>query len=265
MGDLTKLHDFLGFDLIPVQAAAHGPLMDRINGYVHILMIVLFIGWFAFFCYSLFRFRAGRQKKADYHGVQGHTNTYVEAAIILAEIVLLVGFSIPLWNNWSSEFPDEKESLVVRVVAEQFAWNFHYSGPDGVFGKSIIAKIDVQSNPLGLDRMEDPYAKDDVVTSTLHVPTEKPVIIHISSKDVIHSFGVPALRLKQDAVPGMSIPNHFVATREGKYLIACSQLCGLGHAKMKGVVEVHSPDSFDQWMSAAVAKAQAESEEGEAW
>jgi len=265
MSELTKLENFMGFDLVPVMASEHGAQMDAVNAYVHWLMLILFIGWITFFIYSLVRFRASANPKASYHGVTSHKNTAVEVAVVLAEVVLLFGFSIPLWTNWSSEFPKEKDSVVVRVVAEQFAWNFHYAGPDGKFGKTVMEKLDVQSNPLGLDREGDPNAKDDVVTSTLHLPIGKPVITHISSKDVIHGFGVPAMRLKQDATPGLVIPIHFTPNRIGKYLIACSQLCGVGHAKMKGVVAVHSQDDFDQWLDSEVAKAQAEAEEGEAW
>ena len=106
--------------------------------------------------------------------------------------------------------PSESEALVVQVTAEQFAWNVHYAGPDGVFGRTDIKLLDPQSNPLGLDR-SDPAAKDDVTTlNQLYLPVNKPIIVRLRSKDVIHSFGVPEFRVKQDAIPGLTIPIWFV-------------------------------------------------------
>lgn len=250
---------------LPLLASKHGVYVDNMIVYIHWMMAILFIGWTVFFFYTLFRFRAGRNPKADYHGVQSHANKYVEYGVVLAEVVLLFGFSIPLWAEFTNDWPDEKEAVVVRVVAEQFAWNFHYAGPDEKFGTTKIELIDPQSNPLGVDRSGDPAAKDDVVSKILKLPVDKPVIAHISSKDVIHSLGIPVMRVKQDAIPGMTIPATWIPTKTGKFLIACSQLCGVGHSGMRGFVEVSSQDEFDSWMSAKVEEAQAESAEGDVW
>ena len=156
--------------------------------------------------------------------------------------------------------PPESEALVVQVTGEQFAWNVHYAGPDGVFGRTDIKLLDLQSNPLGLDR-SDPAAKDDVTTlNQLYLPVNKPIIVRLRSKDVIHSFGVPEFRVKQDAIPGLTIPIWFVPTvttaemrtrtgnPEFQYEIACAQLCGLGHARMRGFVTVQTAEEFQKWM-----------------
>jgi cytochrome c oxidase subunit 2 len=156
--------------------------------------------------------------------------------------------------------PDEKQALVVQVTAEQFAWNVHYPGPDRVFGRTDIKLIDLQSNPLGVDR-NDPAAKDDVTTlNQLYLPVNTPIIVRLRSKDVIHSFGVPEFRVKQDAVPGLTIPIWFIPnvttaemrTRlskpEFQYEIACAQLCGLGHARMRGFVTVTTGEEFQKWL-----------------
>ncbi len=167
----------------------------------------------------------------------------------VVEIVLLVGFSIPIWAKAVDQFPAEQDAVVVRVVAEQFAWNFHYAGPDGKFGKVSTKFVDTVTNPLGLDP-SDPNGKDDINTiNQLYIPTNKPVITRITSKDVIHSFGVPSLRLKQDAIPGMEVPIWFQAVKTGTYEIAFSQLCGTGHYSMRGFVQVKSPEEFAQWMT----------------
>ena len=105
--------------------------------------------------------------------------------------------------------PPESQAVVVQVTAEQFAWNVRYAGPDGVFGRTDLKLIDLQSNPLGVDR-EGPGADDVVTLNQLYLPANKPIIVKLRSKDVIHSFGVPEFRVKQDAIPGLTIPIWFV-------------------------------------------------------
>ena len=106
--------------------------------------------------------------------------------------------------------PSANDALVVEVTAEQFAWNVHYAGPDGKFGRTDIKLLDAQENPLGLDR-SDPAGKDDVTTlNQLYLPVNKPIIVKLRSKDMIHSFGVPEFRVKQDAIPGLTIPTWFI-------------------------------------------------------
>jgi cytochrome c oxidase subunit II len=261
---------------LPPIASEHGAQIDLSLTWVHWLMVVLFVGWIVFFGYCLWRFRAGRNPVASHTGAQTNASSWLEGGVALAEAVLLIGLSIPLWADRVAEFPPEADSVVVRVVAEQFAWNVHYPGPDGVFGQTSIDKIDLQSNPLGIDRA-DPAAKDDVTTvNQLRLPVGKPAIVHLSAKDVIHSFGLPEFRIKQDAIPGIEIPVWWVPTvttaamreRLGKpefvYEIACAQLCGIGHATMRGFVTIQEPAEFDQWMAEQVAVSQA-SETDEFW
>lgn len=265
--------DWLG---LPKLASAHGADLDRANGIVHILMLVLLVGWGLFFAYMLVRFRKGRNPVANYAGTKGTASTWVEIAVVVAEAILLIGVSIPLWSARVDQFPQEKQATVVRVVAEQFAWNIHYPGPDGVFGKTDISKIDLQTNPLGIDR-SDPAAKDDVTTlNQLHLPVNKPVIVYLTSKDVIHCFALQEMRVKQDAVPGLVTPVWFVPTvstedmrkqkgePEWNYEIACAQLCGLGHYRMRGFVTIDTAESFQKWMDAEEAKVAADAG-GDVW
>jgi cytochrome c oxidase subunit 2 len=242
-------------------AAAHGERIDSLIGWTHIFMLVLFVGWGAFFLYALIRFRQSRHPVANYAGARSHTSSYLEGGVFVVEVILLFGFSIPIWAARVDRIPPEKDALVVEVTGEQFAWNVHYAGPDHVFGRTDIKLIDVQSNPLGLDR-SDPAAKDDVTTiNQLYLPVNKPIIVRLRSKDVIHSFGVPEFRVKQDAIPGFTIPIWFIPnvttaemrTRTGnpefQYEIACAQLCGLGHARMRGFVTVETADVFQKWLN----------------
>lgn len=256
--------DWLG---LPALASAHGGQIDGLMGWTHVFMLVLFVGWGGFIAYCLVRFRSSRNPVANYAGVKSHTSSYLEVGVAVVEAILLVGFSIPLWAARVDHIPAESEALVVQVTGEQFAWNVHYAGPDSVFGRTDIKLLDLQSNPLGLDR-SDPAAKDDVTTvNQLYLPVNTPVIVKLRSKDVIHSFGVPEFRVKQDAVPGLTIPVWFVPnvttaemrTRTGnpefQYEIACAQLCGLGHARMRGFVTVQSSEEFQNWMDARVKEA----------
>ena len=249
---------------LPELASTHGGQIDGLIGWMHIFMFVLFVGWGGFFTYCLVRFRRSRQPVADYTGVRSHVSNYGEIAVAVIEAILLVGFSIPLWAARVDHIPAESDALVVEVTGEQFAWNVHYAGPDGKFGRTDIKLIDVQSNSLGLDR-DDPAAKDDVTTmNQLYLPLNKPIIVKLRSKDVIHSFGIPEFRVKQDAVPGLTIPVWFIPnvttaemrTRTGnaefQYEIACAQLCGLGHAKMRGFVTVLPAAEFQTWLDERV-------------
>jgi cytochrome c oxidase subunit II len=252
---------------LPALAATHGGQIDNLIGLIHVFMFVLFIGWGGFFIYTLIRFRRSRNPVANYTGVKSHASNYSEIAVAVVEGILLVGFAIPLWAARIGDIPPENEALVVHVTAEQFAWNVRYAGADGKFGRTDIKLIDVQSNPLGLD-LNDPTAKDDVTTTNqLYLPANKSIIIKLRSKDVIHSFNVPEFRVKQDAIPGLTIPIYFIpnitteemrsrtGNPEFQYEIACAQLCGLGHYRMRGFVTVLSPDEFQKWMDEKVKEA----------
>jgi cytochrome c oxidase subunit 2 len=246
--------------MFPVQASTHAAEVDQMTVMVHWLMLVLFVGWGAFFLYVLVRFRRGANPKANYLGAKGKLSKGLEVAVAVVEVVLLVFYAIPAWARRVQNLPSESEAVVVRVVGQQFAWEVHYPGPDGKFGRTDI-KLVSADNPLGLDR-SDPDAKDDFNSENqLHVQVNRPVLVHLSSKDVIHSFGLYEMRVKQDAVPGLQIPVWFIPTvstaemraRTGKadfdYEIACSQLCGLGHFRMRGFLVVDSADDYQKFIA----------------
>lgn len=245
---------------LPDLASEHGARLDQATGLVHWLMFALFIIWGALFVYILVRFRRGANPKASYQGIQSHLSSYGEVGVAIVEVIILVGFSIPLYSERVDDVPDAAESTVVRVIGEQFAWNVHYPGPDGVFGVTKPELVDTESNPVGLDR-DDPAGKDDVTTvNQLHLPVDKPAVIQLSSKDVIHSFFILAMRIKQDAIPGMQFPVWFEPTvttdemrekygEEFNFEIGCSQLCGLGHYRMRGFATIHTQEAYDAWMA----------------
>lgn len=236
---------------LPPLASEHGAGLDRLMFYMHLLMLALFVGWSIFFLYTVWRFRERKNPKADPVGVRSHASSYLEGAVALVEVVLLLGFAVPLWARSASleNFPDEKDATVVRIIGRQFNWIARYPGDDGVFAMGD-PKLVSQTNPLGIDPGDANGADDITVeTSEVVVPVGKPVIAHISSLDVIHSFSVKQMRVTQDAIPGLSIPIWFTPTKEGSYQITCAQLCGNGHFSMRGLLRVVSPEDFRAWMA----------------
>ena len=234
--------------LLP-NASEHGRAVDHLLEVCHWFMAVLFVGWTCYFFYTIFRFHKSRHPRADYHGVQSKASAHLEFSVVLIEAVLLLGFGLPLWGKrvTGDQFPDNAEAVRIHAVGEQFAWNFHYPGPDGVFGKQNTAFLS-SSNPLGIDP-KDPAAQDDIVTKNeMHLINGKPTVIDISSKDVIHSFSLQHMRMCQDAIPGSRIPMWFRPIRAGEYEIVCAQLCGAGHFAMRSIMKVETKAEFDAWM-----------------
>ena len=238
---------------MPELASTSGAKVERSIVYVHWLMLALFIGWVIYFCYAIWRFRASRNPRANYRGVTNHASSYIELGVVIAEAVLLVGIAIPVWAKAVDQFPDAKNSTVIYVMGQQFAWNIRCAGPDGVFGRQDMKYIS-DSNVFGVDP-NDPAGKDDFQTlNDIHVPVNKPVIVYVSSKDVIHSFKIVAMRVCQDAIPGLRIPCWFTPDKIGRYQVNCAQLCGAGHSAMSGgFLTVESQADYDQWLKSKSA------------
>ena len=237
---------------LPVQASEHAAEIDNMIVLLHWLMAVLFVGWGAFFIYTLIRFRAKANPKADYTGVTSHTSSYLEITVAVVEAVLLVGFAIPAWANRVNEIPPEEEATVVRMIGKQFEWHSHYPGADGRWGRRDLSLI-TPTNSIGLDR-SDPNGADDIVSiNQMNLPVDKPVIVYLSSQDVIHSMGIAEMRVKQDAIPGIEIPVWWVPNLLGDFEVNCSQLCGLGHYRMRGFVSIMSQADYDAWLAEEAA------------
>jgi len=210
----------------------HGRALRRLVGFFHLRLIT---------------FSPKPPSVADHEGVKSGISTHLEFAVVLIEAVLLVGFAIPLWAKRVNSFPEDKDAIVVHVVGQQFNWNYHMPGPDGVFGRRDVALVS-NSNPLGLDAA-DPAAQDDITAGgELHVLKDRPVIIELSSKDVIHNFALPHMRSAQDAIPGQIIPMWFKPIKTGTFEVVCGQLCGLGHYSMRGSVVVDEPAEYQAWL-----------------
>jgi cytochrome c oxidase subunit II len=182
--------------------------------------------------------------------VYTHGNTKFEVLVMVVTGVTFVIIAILGQRVWAQLHLSEPpaNALQMEVTGQQFVWNIRYPGPDGVFGRTDPKLINDQENPVGLDP-KDPASKDDIVSvNRMAIPVNRNIQVFLRSKDVTHSFFVPALRFKQDTVPGLRIPIHFKALKTGEYEIACAELCGLGHYKMKGYLMVMPEEEFNAWL-----------------
>jgi cytochrome c oxidase subunit 2 len=196
---------------------------------------------------AIYRFRDRGQRA---HHSEG--NNVMEVLWTVATVVLFVGLGIYGERAWASVhfIGAEPGALPIEVTGQQFAWNFRYTGPDGVFGRTRPDLVSASTgNAVGVDPA-DPAGKDDIISpGTLAIPAGREVDLILKSLDVTHSFYVRELRLKQDAVPGMTIHLHFVANTPGTYELACAELCGLGHYKMRATVLVMAEPDFQKWLA----------------
>ncbi len=230
---------------LPPDAAAHGPALDQ-----HLLLnLVVAIGLLTLAHLILFAGLLLRRRPRPRNLVRAE---YLPLAALTLLFAFLTLRAERLWaaNRYSGPSP---AALQVEATGMQFAWYFRYPGPDAAFGRTrpeLIAPA--EANPLGLDPA-DPSGRDDIVSSELVLPADREVDLHLRAQDVIHGFSVPALRIKQNAVPGQPADIHFTATVPGTYAILCTQLCGLGHYRMTANLRVLPPAAYAQWLSQAGA------------
>jgi cytochrome c oxidase subunit II len=204
----------------------------------------LLLAWFAY-------------RYADKPGAQAaywHDNPRLEWSWTVVTAVIMFAFmfnALGLWAQITSAPP--KDAMVVEVTGQQFAWNVRYPGKDGIFGRTDPKLVDPsEANFIGLDK-RDPAAADDIVLpqNQLYLAVGRTVRLQIRSLDVIHSFFLPNFRVKQDAMPGMTVETWFTPTAPGDFEIACAQHCGLGHYRMRGQVHVVPVADFDKTVQAA--------------
>ena len=218
-------------------------MLDHMLEVVHWFMLLLGLGWSIFIGYTLIRFRRKRQPKASYTGVTSNASSHLEIGVIVTEVILLLGFAFPLWATRVDEFPDP--DVRVNAWAEQFKWNFHYTGEDGKFGMTNRFLIS-SANPIGLDP-SDPNGLDDIIVPELFLPKGKKVEIAVTSKDVIHNLALVGMRIAQDADPGKVSRMWFIPSAVGDSEVICGQLCGAAHGNMKSLLHVVSVKDFETW------------------
>jgi cytochrome c oxidase subunit 2 len=232
-GGLSRLpgpYEILGVNWLawlPESVSTYGGDIDGVIAIIWYTTLVWFFLTFATLGLFLALYRRRPGRRASY--VRGERLR--EAAWILVPVAVVLVLDLwldfrgaPVWAKVKVERPPSE--LAIEVTGRQFNWEVRYAGPDGRFGT----------------------ADDRQFLDELHVPVGKPVRLVFRSKDVVHSFFVPNLRLKQDAVPGRDIEGWFEATKPGRFELACAMLCGLGHSGMKAYLHVHPPEEYDRWV-----------------
>lgn len=226
---------------LPFDASAHGPAIDR-----HLLLNLWIIFGLAALAHVILLVGLVARRRPE------ATSWRVEYLPLTALAILFAFLTIRAEHLWAAAryTGAELTALQVQVVGEQFAWYFRYPGTDYTFGVTKPQLVDAGAgNPLGIDP-DDRHGADDIVTSELVLPADRQVDLRINSLDVIHGFSVPEMRLKQDAVPGMTVHVHFTPKVPGTYAILCTQVCGLGHYRMNANLRVLPPEQFAAWLAA---------------
>jgi len=207
---------------LPENVSTFGGEIDSLFYLIYYITAATFVLVTVLMIVFLVMYREQPGRRATY--THGNTSLEIIWTIIPAAILIVLSFmSVSTWAKVKRQAPDSDFEL--QVAAKQFNWDVVYPGADGKFGTDDDVKFD----------------------NDLHVPVNKVVRVHLSSKDVIHSFFLPNLRLKQDAVPGRTILVWFEATKPGKYELPCAELCGFGHSGMKGWLYVHTPEDYKKW------------------
>jgi len=212
----------------PVNISTYGGEIDYVFYLILYITGISFILSEALILFFLFKFRQKEGRKALF--IRGDKWAQLAWILIPTAVILLLDLGIDYagaraYEKVKGEIPPS--DLTLRVTASQFNWAFTYPGPDDTLG-----------------------TEDDVtLDNELHVPVDQVVELLLTSEDVIHSFFVPVLRLKQDVVPGREIRAWFEATETGQFEIACAELCGFGHYTMRGELTILSPEEFTEWMN----------------
>jgi cytochrome c oxidase subunit 2 len=212
--------------LMPETVSTFGPAIDSLYYVILWITGIVFFATEITLVYFLVKYRHKEGRKAEY--IVG--NNKAEVIWTVTPFVIVMGlalYSKGLWDEIRDPSLIPADAYTIDVIAKQFEWNATYPGPDGQLGTG----------------------DDFVVRNDLHIPVDQAVRVNLQAEDVIHSFFLPEFRVKQDAVPGMNTPVWFEATRTGEFTLACAELCGLGHYRMKGSITVHSQADFDAWLA----------------
>jgi cytochrome c oxidase subunit II len=214
--------------LLDPSVSTFGPDIDNLYYIILVITGIVFFVTEGLLVYFLVKYRRKDGQKAEY--LHGSTKAEVIwTAIPFVVVLVLALMSKPLWDQIKEPGLVPDNAYQIEVVARQFEWEARYPGANGEFDA------------------EDSFT----LLNRVHVPVNQPIVLHLESEDVIHSFFVPEFRVKQDAVPGMRIPVWFQPEQTGEYVLGCAELCGLGHYRMKGTVTVHEGDAFDRWLQSS--------------
>ncbi len=240
-------------DFLPPNGALHGAALDHLLRSNLAIVFWLFVVAQVILVLAIFRRAFSRSQSGSGTNRPSRALIIIDYAVLLAITGLYLWMLVTshaLWAASREQAVNCGSALKVEVTGVQFQWYFRYPGTDGIYGATRPTLVSAPTgNPLGLDPA-DPHSADDIVSSILMLPAGRPVDISLRSQDVIHGFFVPGMRLKQDAIPGMTGMLHFTPATTGDYVILCSQVCGLGHYRMQARLRVVPQTQFDAWLAA---------------
>ena len=207
---------------LPEDVSTYGHEIDSLFYLIYYITAVTFVLVTVLMIWFLIKYREQPGRRAIYN--HGNTTLEIIWTTIPAAILIILSFmSVSTWAKIKRNIP--ATDFDIQVTAKQFNWDVVYPGADGKFGTEDDVKFD----------------------NDVHVPVNKVVRVHLMSNDVIHSFFIPNMRFKQDAVPGRTVLAWFEAKKPGKYELPCAELCGFGHSGMKGWLNVHTPEDYQKW------------------
>ncbi len=212
---------------LPENISTFGGDVDWVFAYIYYIVGFWFILAEAVLIWAVWRYRQKPGQRASY--IRGDKWSELAWVLVPVAIVVCLDLSIdlvssPVWAKIKEHRPST--GVQVKVTGKQFNWEFTYPGPDGKFDTDDDVTIDNQ----------------------LHIPVNQNILLTMTARDVIHSFFIPTVRLKQDVLPGRVTPGWFNATKTGTYEIACAELCGFGHYNMRGFLNVHSAEEYQKWV-----------------
>jgi cytochrome c oxidase subunit II len=226
---------------MPVDGALNGPVVDRLMWWNLMALTACALAAHVWLAFAMLRRKPAKRS----------VPAVVRWVLLTGFCAMYAWMALTAQNLWAAtrfEGPS-LTAMQVEVVGEQFAWYFRYPGPDATFGVTRPQLVNAAAgNPLGIDP-RDPNGRDDVVSSVLVLPEGRQVDLRLRSLDVMHGFFIPGMRLKEDAVPGLTLHVHFTPEKLGTYPILCSQVCGLGHDRMQARLMVVSSADYAAWMA----------------
>ncbi|HOJ04502.1 MAG TPA: cytochrome c oxidase subunit II [Bacteroidota bacterium] len=234
-------------DWLPENVSAFGEGIDHLFSLIYYISVAIFVLVNAIYLLFIIKYRRKRKGEKAYHFHGSNVLEFSWTALPFALFLFLAFYSDGIWEDIKYASKKPNPDLTVEVMGQTYMWHFRYPGSDGVFGRREAALMST-TNPFGIDPA-DPAGKDDFTSiNSMHIPVNKTVVVKLSSMDVIHSFFLPNMRVKQDAVPGQWVDVWFDSRKTGEYEIACAELCGSGHYLMRAVLNVQSQKEFDTWM-----------------
>lgn len=230
----------------PQVGSLHGSGIQRMLDFTLVVTGVFFVAGHLMLAYILVRSARDGPGSAPRSRTEWLVGLSAALAMALAAEGGVIALGLPVWAEYFGPAP--ADTLNLEVTGRQFFWVVRYPGQDGIFGRTSPRLVSTD-NVLGLDPADRAASDDVILLNELFLPANRPARLTLKSTDVIHSFFVPELRVKQDAVPGMAIPIWFTPTHAAEYELACNQICGLGHYRMRGFVHVLEEKAFREWLA----------------